>query len=390
MTFEDISIFLKPTSLSEQSYSDDSLGSKVSFFSGNHYEPTDFIETLVVIGVSEERGNPANLGTAEAPDKIREYLYALKTGGYERTILDLGNITAGFEKQDTYFAITKVVNYLLKSKAVLLVMGGSQDLTYPIYLAYEKLEQTVNLVSIDSRFDIGEIDSDTQSNNFLGKIVMHEPNYLFNYSNLAYQSYFVDQKSLELMQKLYFDIFRLGEIKEEIAQTEAILRNADIVSFDMSSIRFADAPGCLQSSPNGLNGEDACRISRYSGISDKLSVFGIFELNPKADNRNQTAFLAAEMAWYFLNGYFNRVSDYPIVDKSAYSLFTVPISDGKYTIEFYKSNKSDRWWMEVPYPSKPESKYERQYMIPCSYSDYQLACNDEIPDRWWKTYQKLH
>ena len=171
---------------------------------------------------------------------------------------------------------------------------------------------------------------------------------------------------------------------------EPAVRNADIVSFDICAIRSADAIGHAQTTPNGFNGEDACRISRYAGISDKLSVFGLFEVNPQLDNRDQTVFLAAEMLWYFMNGYFNRINDYPIVDKSIYTRYSVPIKDDRYEIVFYKSNKSERWWMEVPYPSKPNSKYDRHYMVPCSYKDYQVACNDEIPDRWWQTYQKLH
>jgi hypothetical protein len=34
-------------------------------------------------------------------------------------------------------------------------------------------------------------------------------------------------------------------------------------------------------------------------------------------------------------------------------------------------------------------KYERHYLVPCSYSDYETALNDDIPDRWWQVYKKL-
>jgi formiminoglutamase len=43
----------------------------------------------------------------------------------------------------------------------------------------------------------------------------------------------------------------------------------------------------------------------------------------------------------------------------------------------------------VPYPSVKGERYERHFMVPCGYSDYLQACKDEMPDRWWQTYQKL-
>lgn len=390
MTFDDISIFLEPSQISTNTYSDDALGGKVLFIEKKSYENEFFQKKLVILGIMEDRGNIENKGSSNAPDLIRAQLYKLKIGGYESDLIDLGNISPGFEKNDTYFATSQTIAYLLFQNATIIVIGGSQDLTYPIYKSFENLEQVVNLASIDPKFDIGTLDQEIDSDNFLGRIVAHQPNYLFNYSNLGYQSYFTDPKTIELMQKLYFDAYRLGEIKENMELAEPALRNADIVSFDLSAIRSADFLAHNQVTPNGFNGEDACKISRYAGLSDKLSVFGLFELNPDLDFRNQSTILAAEMIWYFLNGYFNRINDYPIVDKSKYTRYSVPIKEDRYEIVFYKSNKSDRWWMEVPYPSKPTNKYERHFMVPCSYKDYQVACNNEIPDRWWQTYQKLH
>jgi hypothetical protein len=44
--------------------------------------------------------------------------------------------------------------------------------------------------------------------------------------------------------------------------------------------------------------------------------------------------------------------------------------------------------MQVAYPST-SSKNERYHLVPCSYDDYQLAVNGEMPDLWWRTQQKL-
>ena len=58
-------------------------------------------------------------------------------------------------------------------------------------------------------------------------------------------------------------------------------------------------------------------------------------------------------------------------------------------ITFYKNLKSDRWWMDVPYPESKLSKYRRHQLVPCSYKDYQEACNDGIPEKWWRNYKRL-
>jgi len=45
--------------------------------------------------------------------------------------------------------------------------------------------------------------------------------------------------------------------------------------------------------------------------------------------------------------------------------------------------------MEVPFPPSNQSKYERHYLVPCNKEDYENAMKNELPDLWWKTYQKL-
>ena len=95
------------------------------------------------------------------------------------------------------------------------------------------------------------------------------------------------------------------------------------------------------------------------------------------------------MIWYFIEGFYNRKHDHPYKDKSDYVKYTVSIKDHKDQIVFYKSKKSDRWWMDVPVKKSFKNIYERHHLVPCSYNDYEVACKDDIPDRWWQAYQKL-
>lgn len=344
---------------------------------------------LAIVGVNEERGSIGNEGCALAADDVRKYLYRLYKGALPVKIMDLGNLQAGNSIQDSYFALKETLTELLKMEIIPIIIGGSKDLSYANYLAYEQLEQMVNLVSIEPSLGLGDADKAVNSENYLSKIILHQPNFLFNYSNLGYQTYFTNQKELEVLDELFFDIYRLGFLKKDIRETEPIIRNADLICFDMGSIKQTDAPANNNSSPNGLLSDEACQLCRYAGMSDKLSSIGFYELNPTVKDSGQSAHLLAQMIWYFIDGYSHRKKDFPACNKSEYKKYTVATENGEESISFYKSGKSDRWWMDVPYNSGSLSKYSRHLMIPCSYKDYETAMNAEIPERWFQTFKKL-
>lgn len=343
---------------------------------------------IAIIGVGEER-NSENEGCATAPNHVRKYLYRLTSFDSNTKIIDLGNLKIGATIEDTYFALSSILEHLIKKNVLPIIIGGSQDLTYANFLAYKNLEQTVNLVSVDSKFDLGEADEALASDNFLTKIILQQPNYLFNYSNIGYQSHFADKEHIELISKLYFDAYRLGHVQQDIEEVEPIVRNADILSFDISAIRQAEAPANMNASPNGFYGEQACQITRYAGMSDKLTSVGFYEINPELDNNGQTAHSVAQMIWYFIDGYNNRKKDFPVGSRKTYLKYIVNMQEGDKEVTFYKSDKSERWWMDVPYPSHKKIKFERHVLVPCSYNDYKTACENEMPNRWWQTFQKL-
>jgi arginase family enzyme len=385
----DIQHFFTPIDLQTDSYAETQLGKLVNAYTADSEFPDLTDIDMAIIGVCEDRRATNNVGCSFAPDKVRDYFYSLYPGTFRPRIVDLGNITAGHEIEDTYYAVKSSIDYLIRNNVIPIIIGGSQDLTYAQFLGYEKLEQTINVVAIDSKFDLGNPDEDTTNTAYLGKIILHQPNFLFNYSNIGYQTYLVDQPSLGMMNRLYFDTYRLGQVRDAIEESEPIIRHADMLSFDITAIKHSDAPANPNASPNGFYAEEACQMMRYAGMNDKLSSVGIYEINPAYDTHGKTSNLAAQMIWCFMDGFYNRKSDYPSRTSTDYIKFHVVLQDEKYEINFYKSKKSDRWWMEIPYPPTKGLKFERHTLWPCSYKDYEMAINNEIPDRWWQTYQKL-
>ncbi len=346
---------------------------------------------IAIFGVLEDRNSIDNSGCAYGADSIRQKFYALYQGGYTTRIIDLGNIKAGHTVADTYVAVKIVTAELIKKNILPVILGGGQDITYAQYMAYEELDQRADLVVIDSRLDIdGTTDGtiETTSSSYLNKIFIHEPNYLFNFSNIGYQTYFVNQDSLRMMEKVYFDVHRLGDFYGNIHSAEPIIRNANLLSFDISAIRSSDACGNGNASANGFYGEEACQLCRYAGLNDKLTSIGFYEFNPGLDLNGQTAALISQMLWYFIDGYYHRKKDFPLQPKSQYIIYRASVKSQEHELVFVKSKKSDRWWMQVPYPSGI-SKNERHHLVPCTYQDYQTAVSGEVPNLWWRTYQKL-
>lgn len=391
MSAPDLSIYFAPlekSKLSDVKFHEESIGEVISAHFGDF--PDWAACQLAVIGVEEDRLSRHNRGSADGPDEVRKYLYKLfppVRSGFK--VCDLGNIKAGDRVEDTHFALKSVVSALVRRSIIPIIIGGSHDLTYANFAAYEKLEQTINVLTIDRIFDLSREQDEFHAEAFLNRIILHDPNYLFNFSNIGYQTYFLSSVELELMEKLFFDTYRLGVFKNNMAATEPVIRNADLVSFDVSAIRQSDAPGSAHAGPNGFYGEEACQMCRYAGMSDKLSSFGIYEYNPGFDRQGQTAHLVAQMIWCFIDGYYQRKGDFPFRDETRYFKYQVVLKDFEHELLFYKSKLSDRWWLSVPYPPAKKFKFERHHLVPCSYEDYQLACSDEVPDLWWKTFQKL-
>ena len=383
---KDLSIYFQALEIQEQ-YSDQKIGGQIQVHTEGAF-PQIQKGGVAIIHVSEFRGVKGGAGEIE-PEKFRPFLYDLSYGiDWKFTIYDLGNILPGNEIKDTFYALSNVVAELVKNNVLPVVVGGSQDLTMALYKGYETLEQMVNLCAVDHQLDLGSPEEEIHADGFLSHLLLQRPCYLFNHANIGLQAPFAQKAEFDLFEKLYFDVCRLGEFNSDFRKAEPHLRNSDILSVDMKSIRSSELRTQDYISPNGFYADQICQITKYAGISDKLTSVGVFNYYPEK-SPSGLSFLVAQMIWYLMDGFAQRKGDFPTGSKKDYIKFTVNLDDFKDVIIFYKSNKSERWWMEVSYPGNHGSKYDRHHMIPCNKDDYERAMKNELPDLWWKTYQKL-
>lgn len=357
-----------------------SLGKKVVFHTESDF-PVLQNATIAIFGVLDNRGLQVN----KAVDlvEIRKTFYSLYPGNWHTELIDLGDIPQGNEQEDTYYAVTAICTQLIKQHVFPIVLGGSQDITYAMYRAFDQLDQMVNIVSVDSRFDLGNDEVKHTANSYLSKIIVNEPNNLFNFSNVGYQTYYNSQEEIDLVEKLFFDAYRLGDVSNTISIAEPVFRDADLVTFDLTSVKSADSGNVLTFVPNGFNGKEICSLARYAGISDKVKCFGLFNHNGTV----QESMLIAQVIWYFVEGFNFRTVENPLVNANNYLRYIVPVDDME--LIFIKSIKTERWWIEFPFSTNVNNKMKRISLLPCSYDDYLRACDQELPERWWKAQRKM-
>ena len=381
--------FLTPVSKSIVAHSEvlpaGTIGKKLAIYTSQGELPDLTNVKFAIFGCKENRRDVNYMGIDIHFDAIRMALYGLFPGNWKHTMADLGDIEKGASVEDSYFAVTTVTSALLKKNIIPIILGGSQDVLYAQYRAYDSIVSMINMVNVDTRFDLGDAEAAINNKSYVGKIIVDKPYNLFNYSVVGYQSFFNPPQEIALMEALYFDAHRLGVVTADIKDVEPIFRNADLVTLDVSAIKSSELGVYNHENPNGFDGREICAISRYAGISGRVSSFSLFEISDFTNSKSG-AMLLAQVLWYFIEGVNFRVTDDDFKDQKSYTTYKVPIDDD--VLIFKKSNKTGRWWIELPFISNINNKLKSSTLLPCTYGEYLGATNQEIPERWLKARRK--
>ena len=360
------------------------LGNRIKIHTSQNGIPDLDSVKIVIIGIPENRNSVDYLGDELNLNEIRKSFYNLYPGNWSSNIADLGNLILGDNVEQTYGRLISLLSILFEKGIIPLIVGGSHDLLYANYRSYDSFRSTVNLVNIDSNFDLGDSSKPINNLSYLGKIILDEPHNLFNYSNIGFQTYHNSQEEIDLMENLYFESYRLGEVSSNIRLAEPVMRDADIVSIDLKSVRASELSSRQKFSPNGFDGKEICALSRYAGISNKVTSFGIYEY--KSSNEDEiTEMLISQIIWYFIEGVNCRVKDSDFQNEQDYNKFTVIVDE--YELVFYQNKITSRWWIEI-IGEGSNNKLKQNTLLPCTHDDYEDAKNGMIPERWFKAIKK--
>src|SRR4030043_132570 len=340
---------------------------------------------IALFGVPEGR-NSAGTGTMKGPDSIRGQLYRLARIPGKSKIVDLGNMKQGVTFNDTVAGLTDIICWLIGENIFPVILGGSSALVSAIDAAFTRLKTKYSLIAVDPRIDFMNENKEADSFNYLYSILHSHKSTFDHYINIGYQTYLNDQQVINRFLKRKSELVRIGDVRKAIYLTEPFFRDSHIAVFDISAVRQSDAPGTISPSPNGFYGEEICLLARYAGISDNLKVFGLFDVDPDLDVRCQTTGLAAQILWFFLEGFSQKQYEAPVLSSANSGRFIkyhVRVTDLNDDLIFVKSNLTDRWWMEIT------ARDDGNIYIACSHEDYLKANRNEVPERWVQGYEGL-
>jgi len=301
-------------------------------------------------------GTVAIIGFSEDYDEVRKELYQnLQWHFGQMSVVDLGYL-----KKTEEMYLQPILQELIEGNIFPILLG------MPIFLqnVVDRL-----LISKFKKFNFANISSRIDS--------VPKPN--IHYLPIGYQQHYIHSAQFEQLDNLFRDHLRLGQFRANNEDAEVLLRSSILVNFDISCIRASDAIGQQMPSPNGVTSEEWCLLNRFAGISDATKIISITGYDFSLDNQFVTARLIAQGLWYLLEGIYERMGDYPSSLNNLVEYVVDIQSLDQYSIVFWKSTKSGRWWMEI---EKSNLKLKQnKLLIPCSIQDYLKASNNEIPDR---------
>ena len=341
------------------------LGSKLKINGRDNLNSFESLD-IVIFSVNEYRFSSAIRKSFNANKDFRKKLYSLYYGNWDLNIYDFGDLENGNLVSDTQFALSKILEFFSKNKILVITIGGSQNLLFDIYSSLKETLQKINLVSVDNKIDFSN-----NNESFLHKIIMDENNKLANFSNIGYQKHLTSVPENKLLDKMYFESINLGKIKSNVAEAEPVLRDSDIVSFNINSVKAGELNNAHQY-PNGLSSYELCSLSRFSGLSSRVNIVSYFE-NWDLSIMNS---LLAESAWYVIDGYATRINENPLNDTNDFIYYHIELDN--YKFKFYRSKLSDRWWVEF---LNDEIISIEKDIISCTFDDYNNCKNSVIPER---------
>jgi hypothetical protein len=375
MAFESIIDFLDPVDLpqilEDGDLKEGQFGKSIDMFQDAF---PDLTHADIIIASCDELRGDGQLGSASAEtDAVRKELYSLYYWHKQIKLADVGKIKIGMHVSDTYAAIKTVAKEIIQQNKVFLLIGGSHDLSLAVYEAYREMNKIIEVTGIDAYIDLS-LDNPVRSKNFLMELLTGDPNFIRHYNHMGFQSYYIHPHMLETMDKLRFDCYRLGKVKENIEEMEPSFRSSDMAMFDVAALgaaTFWDG-----SSPNGFNGEEACTLMRYAGMSDRLKALGIYGYDKKRDPQLNLAKQISQMIWYYIDGVQYGRTEANLNEQEMFIECHLEFAAIETT--FLKSRKTGRWWMKMP-----DGKY-----VPCTESDFNAAGNNELPERWLRLQER--
>lgn len=262
---------------------------------------------IVLMGFASDQGcglNGGRLGAADAPDAVRHMLK--KTGSLvnpelridirDLRIADFGNV------KDYHDGLQNVVS-VISENSVPIIVGGSNDQSFPNALGLLTNYPDLDVVNIDAHLDVrpGTGHSGSPFQELLCHEYFHGSFHEFACQGNQCSVNHVDWAKSRGTQFHWLSQITESSFPELLQESERPL----FVSFDVDSIRASDCPGVSCPGTRGLSADMALSICFQAGACSRVVALDLSELNPRIES-NISVRLVCQMIYYFIMGYRTR------------------------------------------------------------------------------------
>ena len=332
-----------------------------------------------LLGYVEDRNSTVSCGE-ESVNAIREKLYSLHGLSKSLNVIDLGTCKRGDTVQQSYEMLQYVVERIALYQKPIVIIGGTQESVCSIASASFRGVAFPAMCFIDAKID-WNADDDFSSENYLKKLCEDNPR--MRVLHVGGQEYLSSRDALSWFSKNYFYAMRLGECNADITKAEPLIRDAQLISFDMNVVRYSDSPA--GQNVNGLYSEYACQCAWNAGYSPRMNTFMLSEFDVKKDVDGISTQLAAQIIWHVFDGISQGKHESCDFFDGTYEILHLKHAMIPQDITFYTSKVSKTVWMEVPIGTN----HSKSRYIPCSPADYEQCVTGYIPDVWMTELHRL-
>lgn len=191
-----------------------------------------------------------------------------------------------------------------------------------------------------------------------------------NNNFIAFQRHLCELDDIYEIEENYHNALSLGKMRTYPYLAEPIIRDCNLLHFNLNAMRSSECRDIDGTLPTGLNAEEICQLLKYAGTANNLKAIIVkpYDTGLSSD----AAELIAEALWYFAEGMnLQHTHDHPAINQD-YSQFIITNPESSNDFLFVKNNLTHRWWVEKSTDETP------QYLA-CSYEEYECCVNNAEP-----------
>lgn len=220
--------------------------------------------------------------------------------------------------EESHVHLTERVRSVLDAGSVAFVVGGGNDQSYPNAVALLEAsggQRPVACINIDAHLDVRPRKQGKVHSGSPFRLLLEDERFDgHHFCEFAAQGaqcsaeharYALDKGARICWLSQVLKQGALAAFREVLASWPA--EAAIFVSFDLDSVRGADAPGVSCPGAVGLSADDALAICMAAGEDPRVQVFDLSEFNPDVE-AYRTGKLVAAMCYHFALGYQRRLN----------------------------------------------------------------------------------